>query len=585
MADIYNASLYYGGIFESDDYGNVVWENYSSTATISDYLLETGFSYTENLSVDGNRAYTTLDITLNLPQALFQQFVNNTELIGIEIWKNYTPSFRGYIRPNASFSVYEKLRNFSVQVLDASVMLDRALEEDIIFTNVKICDATDETNSLVHKLAAIPTYTPFTVNTTVYNDTVLEAFKIEAGQTVAEVLTKLCEEYGYGFTISPTNNIINLINAYPDTITTGVVIGNSNIVQPLQIEKTDDEKDGVIVKWNALTTETDKLVYREIKDAESKKAVYPTLFYPANSNNKEIYQRFKVVDEDVDLLHSSNHTLVLNADEEITQVTAIFEPTQAQISLQNTSATELKYIYQFDVRADVIVRYEENETKIIPETSRFNPEEFSTEYIYDETSAERLANILYNKQTKRTYSFTFISKYPYQVGSFATLQDTKTGLTTTVLVTKVNRNQSFNELYNMECISAGDITFQTAALSLRSFRSTAMAGTLALDTKVVTIESRLDEVELITTEQESTLDGLDTRVGVVEGDVLAQGTTLGEQVSALLALDVRVGTNETSIGTINTTLGSHSDSINDFATSIGTINTTLGSHSDSINDF
>ncbi len=575
MADTYNVNFYYDGIFGYD-----VANNWNATGT-SIEALDTSYGFTEALSVDGNRTYSTMDLAINLTNTQFQTFIQNPNLLGVEVRKNSSIYFRGYIRPNASFSIYEDLRTFSVQVQDLSILLDRTLEEDVVFTNVKLCDNTDVGNSLFHKILGLYTDVDFSLSTTVYNDTLFEAFKIKSGESISDVFTKLCEEYGYAWKTNNIYNTIEISNAYPDTVTTGQIFNNDNIIQPLNVSKTDNEESGVVLKWSNLTTETNQLVYRDIKDAESKKGVYANLYYPAGSNEKDIFQKFRLIDEDVDLIHSSNHILDYSADEGIALVSSSYEPTQAKVVFQNTTGG-LLYINKFDIRADVIIRHEENETKIVPTSPRYEPEEYSADYVYDEDNAERLANIIFNRQTVRTYDFSFISRTSFNIGSFATLQDTKTGLTTTVFITSKAINQTHNDLYEYHCVSAGNITFQTTSLSTRSFRTTSLSGTLDVEEQIVSVEDRLDEVEATTAGQSTDLADLTARIGTAEGDIVNQGLELASQAEDILANAGSIGTISIDLTGLTSTVGSHTTDISGLTTDLTGLSSTVGSHTTAI---
>lgn len=471
---MYNLYFYYGGKYHTN-----AWVG--TSVDMSPYLLDTNYEYREALSFDGNTSYSSVSLNLNLPKAQLQEFIAFEGVIGAELKKEGTTIFIGYIRPNANLTIEEKAKPLNIEILDAGLMLEEAVKQDIVFRDIKICDISDPNNSLIHKVLGLHSEITFPLNTSIYNPTVITAFFIKEGETIDYILERICEEYGYAYSFGALINGIYqyglfITDIYPTIISPAGTLAGVNIVQPLEMVKNDQEYDGVVVSWRELETDVGKLVYREIKDALGEIGVSPYLYYPPNANNKEIYQKFKLVGlDDVDLVYTSNHVIFANMDSSFSLEKSDFEPLQARVYYRNNSPL-LQKIKQFDIRADVIYKTAPNEVEI----DGTKPDEYKADLIHDETSAEKLAHIIYNRQKKRQFRFTFRAKSYFRPSSFVELQDPVLDINTKLLITSVRRTDSRLNIYTYEAISVANIDFITPVIFKRAFVYSAPEGTIDL---------------------------------------------------------------------------------------------------------
>lgn len=447
--------------------------NYTATFNFQDgfgYLdytqYLTGQNFTRKLCIgkDGKHEYSTLDITLKSNNSLFTKYIKAKKPVLVKIKKDDADYFTGSFRSNGSFSINEKLQNFSIQILDNSTLLEKKPAEATIWKNLVVCDNTTPTTSLVHLLIGLAGLTSANYNISVYNGTVIDIFKISETELISKVMETLLYEYGltYYFDIDGKFKIKDIA---PETILPLVNFTNSNLLQPLEITKNDVDKDGVIITWYELSSKTNQLVYRQIATPEKDKiAITPLLYYPENGNNKDIFQKYKLIETDTSttLYHSFNHTLNWNADAGIVVNKQIFNSDKAQILFKNTHSNDgtVRYLNQFDIRADVFLKSAETETKIDGD----NQEGYSASYVYDEASAENLAKILKARQEFGSYDLTILSKQSFPIGTYATIQDTTTGILLNVLLLSKTETDG-NPIITYTAQSVAGLMFVTSIIS------------------------------------------------------------------------------------------------------------------------
>lgn len=190
-----------------------------------------------------------------------------------------------------------------------------------------------------------------------------------------------------------------------------------------------------MVSWAELTSKTDQLIYRQIITPETdKKPISPLLYFPANGNNRDVFQSYKIIetDDNTKLYHSYNHSLVWNADNGIVVDKQIFNSDKAQILFHNTAGNDgtIRYLNQFDIRADVFLQADVTETKI----DGANQEDYKATYIYEQASAEKLTRILVARQKFGSFKLSIQSKQSFPIGTFASITDSTTGISLTILL-------------------------------------------------------------------------------------------------------------------------------------------------------
>lgn len=394
--------------------------------------LLTGDNFTRELTVGdiGTHEVSTLTITLWANNALFSKLLEANNFIKVKVDKNSSPYFRGIIRPNMEFRIEEKLKNITLDVIDNSYLLEQSPAQTKYWENKQLCDTTDTSNSLIHLLLAEAGLTQSNINITNDIPAFLNIIKIDDRTSYDTVIEKLLFEYGYNYYFNEEGKF-TLIKVSFEGIAPTLTLDNSNIIQPLEISKEENIKDGIVVSSDTITYRNNELVYRGVFDPDKPALVSAGMYYPPNANITDIYQNLSlVVKSDTEsLVYTKNHFLETTQDEGVEVVNQSYTPETAQVYFKNNN-TDVAKIYKFDIRAEVYVKGKAFEAIVEGD----NLDEYHANYIYSEYYAKKLAKILRSRQEHGNYTFTINSTSSFPIGTLANLQDTTTNLNLKVFI-------------------------------------------------------------------------------------------------------------------------------------------------------
>lgn len=548
------------------------------------------FTREQVVGYEDSHEISTLTMTFKPSDALFEKFWLTVKVIKVKVYKDTLPFFTGIIRPNADYTINEKIQPISVEVLDNSYLVDKKVPVQKLYPQGDI-SAVDRIKSLLadigisssnYDVSSIPT------------DAKINFLLVEEEENYKDILDNICFECGYSYYFDESGKFI-LKNIAPDEPYPSIWIENEDLLQPFTMSKVEKEYDGVKVIAPKISFHSNQLVFRGIKDGGSKIPVSYGLYYPENANNVDVFQKYSVVSgakEDKFLYASANKVLDATFDEDISIEKQELSSTQAQVYFKNNSIDTTRYIQKFDIRADIYKNSGEVESVV----SGTNPQEYKTKYIssLDTSTVDRLANILHGRQTYFNYTYEFSSRNSYPVGGVAYfyLRPSISYNGKVLITSKVVKDGDPIIYYKaVMCGNYGSSSIPIVATS-RMIANSSVEGTLDTEariadteTTVSTLSTTVSSQGVAIASQANQITALGTQLSALEGvgDGWADFSQMvSDNATAVSDLTTRVTTAEGNITTAQTTAGNalsiantNTTGLASVVTDVSTIETTL----------
>ncbi len=428
------------------------------------------------------------------------------------------PYFSGRIPPTTKFETGGTtvdgdvdIEDIEIEVLDYSSLLDRQVKDSdaIAWEHYHICDPAAPSTSIVHQLLALCGVTGSQVAITQTISIELRAFTKGSGDgTIGDILNTLLYEYGYTYRFDRTGRIV-LVQWIYETLSPTMDIDELIIMADLMAEKIAREYDGCKLYWFGFIEKSQAMVYLEdlpIGDDNrySGYPIQPGYLYPVEANVEETWWEYqdrgvsnKVVDGRVvkdknfsQIVLTKNHTLDDSFEAGVAPETTIYGNKRARLTWRNGEATSKK-IYWAAIYADVVYLGSANEIEKMTAASPKKVDEYTAEYIHDETSAGRLASARADIFYKGAWRFSFQSETEIPVGTIGTLTDPYSGLAGTVMVIQSSFDPETG-IYEVKAISIADVTIAPTASRMKLLPSPPKTKTESIETQLQNVPSFTD---------------------------------------------------------------------------------------------
>ncbi len=483
----------------------------------SNLLTATDFTKHSVVSIEGHEQ-STLNITFKADENLFRKFIESGDEVLAKVFKNEIPYFIGYIRNTNSYNINEALQPFSFQILDNSYLLEKKPKLNELFLNNKIIDNTNISNSLIHNILLSAGISDYEIS--VNKSDILSSFILSDTETYSSILNSLMGEYGLSYSFK-ADGFFTITELFPETITPFYTLTNSELIQPLSITKLERTNYGIKVLWTGTSTKTNQLVYRQFKNPDDKELILSGLYFPENANNVDIFQKFSnITDDSRKLIYAFNHSLDIVADDNIIVSNEEYFSDKAKIYFTNTAPSNsgFKYLYSFDIRADIVV--EEEEQSILIDGN--NISEYPSKYISSETAAENLAKRLFSKQKYQNYKISFDSKNDYNIGQNIRIVDSSTGINLIVFLSSKDETEN-NPIKSYTAYSVGDLSFITnpikKSISINSNDYNTQSELNNINSNITDLNSDISNIN-------TSINSISNRVTNTENDITTANTNI-----------------------------------------------------------
>lgn len=427
---------------------------------------------------------STIDVFsfhLNEDDTIRQKFLIATERIECFIDEDGERRFTGYIAPTFSTRESDTPDGIAVEAEDAGYLLDRPVIAQINLpatvgspTVYRVFDKANPATSIVHQILQQAGYSLSSDIDTSSPDimTIVEHFAVEEDESsYRDILDELLYEYRHAFTFNEEGQFKVIPWAF-DNLTTGNEFNRTNILSSpgMTVTKRDIVNDGARVKYAILESIDDVRLYYSTsppnttpgEDAFKGWPIGAGDYYPPDSDIEDIYQQYKedwldvpyqtrqtrLRNKDIDLVSTSGHRLIYEADLGIAIDVEEYEAFRGRISFVN-NASEARKLYAFEILGTALFR-NSIRTARYPTTAG-NPTEYVTKNVFDNVAAQELAIAIGNDIVFSQYRYSFESLDKVAPGELATIVNAELDINTTAVITSRGFDDE-EEKYRYEAI-------------------------------------------------------------------------------------------------------------------------------------
>ena len=512
-----------------------------TTATgVKNYpIMANGFALDFKVGAIGKHASSSCRLSIRGSAAL-QDIITGNELIEAKVIdSNAVTLFSGVIRPYLSVSAAPmQLENLQVEILDyteklhvkvyaksdTDITADNAVWEDS-YDNFKVCDPDDEEHSLIHKLAGL---------CGIYNieapaiDVTIHRFSLEYGDYIDDVLSTLLYEYIHDYRFDENGKMIVFQTGTITEISGDETISHeltaektiSSFINSLEISRSDDNDNGVVVSYSKYKEKADVLIYSETISGWAPILDISTGW--AAESNKEVRWDLSQIEEtdsgyDIQLSNfriEGKNTSKWLASTWGTQSLGECDNEIGHISYDLGCAGGLGGRLSYAIKVYADVSYLKKDSRTVG-YSGLNAREYSAKYIEELEYAASLATAIRNQNLQSRYTYTFSSFEKMQPGVIVNLVESELiGVYTKVRI-----------LSREESDATGLYKYQAEGYDTAAFT----APTINKDDDISSTEEALINFFTIEVSRDSisSAEEDDTKiVAVVSGTILSQGNAV-----------------------------------------------------------
>lgn len=374
--------------------------------------------------------------------------------------KDGSPYFSGVVYTNFDATAAATAEKLKLEAADPGVLLKRKDIEPATpeqWVDYYVCNTAAKASSIVHQLLYDAGVADGDIDAT--NITTQLDFYTNTDEDVKyfDRLAELLYEFGYVF-YHDESGTFKMFNYLPSSISPADTFDNTNMRDRIRLKKTQEKYEGVQVKWNAVETILDAVVFSDTTGGGEggHKARIPIAageYYPPDSDSRVFFAEYRI--DGKEIVTVVNATLDWTHDADIVNDTFTDYFTKASVGFSN-GGSYTQYLYKFDIVGDARVRGDINFTKRLNVSGTKKLLKLESRYLVTLTLAQKLADGVARYYEFNDFRYTIDSEDDVPVGGVVTITDTKTiGFTTTaIVVEKTNDEKTGRYSYVCEGISA-----------------------------------------------------------------------------------------------------------------------------------
>ena len=423
-------------------YLDSAWHDISSLYVPSSLTIQRS-----GINSDRKSSVTSCSFTLYFNELLYNAIISCEDEIPVRISDGeHNIIFDGQMDPviSTSWKTPEEADSFSIECVDFSVKLDEYITQSASYPSVVgstafwIYNPEDRSMSILYRILELAGLSDrLDKNAPAIKQQIKHIAWNSGNTTYRTVIDSLLSDYGWvmlirgekvTFAQSAFSEIGNV-----DEITSDDIIGQ------ISKDKFYIVANGVSVSWPKTKIIENALLWRgnlPIGDTANPRPGEPIAqgdYWPEDSDIIETWMDYgtdyldvdwlegktRLKNDEITLISSSDWVLSDSRDEEVVidpindSFDVVYEALRARLRYKNT-ANEPKRLYWSQINGKALIKTHKIKT-VTPEGAT-NPEEWETSYIYDQTSAERLAQIRYMWLKKGCFTISFKSTGDFTVG-------------------------------------------------------------------------------------------------------------------------------------------------------------------------
>jgi hypothetical protein len=339
--------------------------------------------------------------------------------------------FYGHLSTDSSYD-YNGITDNSILTLTATDELD-LLDipcGDVLYANHAVLDPANPTNSLVHKLVGIAGWNAGRVSSSITIPTVIQRFAPESEDaTILDTLNTLLFEYGYTLNMDASGVLVPVKWMYDSSETPTVVFDDTNIIDKVTVNEDIYGYDGVETTYYELKLAEKVLLYRDDNCGYEDDGTFegyniiagytyppetnvidettgaPTVVYQEYDETGIKYRTNKAIEQNLDYYYKafkSNFTAIVATENQfvdnrydtgITLPIVEFYNKKCRLVYYNPTADSGLKLFYNNVYGDVWYKSTERKAIVDIVDSPTDKFEYTMEFVYDKTNADRFATL------------------------------------------------------------------------------------------------------------------------------------------------------------------------------------------------
>lgn len=431
---------------------------------------------------------STANFTIRLTPELRLLFVAAKEYIEVKIKEGEYGSivFEGIIEPTFTdkWTIPDEETFISLSATDRTCLLDTVITDSISCpvlvddTPFYIYKRTDTAHSIIYSiLSHLSLHTMIAADAP---DIIVQPKNLQViskKQKARDVLDTLLYEYGYALCTTDDKHLTWKPTAFASESEETILDEEDILASPkFTIKQRFITSDGVVVKWPQSAIKNDQLLWRgdlpigDTSDPTPGELIAAGDYWPEDSDILETFQNFdnkwtdyeylegktRLKNDNASLIASSNQYVKDYKDSHVaidpinppTQ-SIIFEALRCRLRYKN-SGTTAERLYWSEVYGKALVKTGEVSTSC-PEDAK-EPEDYTAQYVYTKTDAEKLAKIMACRTIAGRWDITFSSTNKYDLGQLLRLRQSGK-LSSLIIITGRSRSYNLSGIYSYKAVT------------------------------------------------------------------------------------------------------------------------------------
>jgi|GEM_PF-2911582 len=389
----------------------------------------------------------------------------------------------------------------TIECEDRTYLLEKDMEDSFEYPSVigetpyYVFNSSDTGNSIVHRLALAAGLTLGEIDNEGSDQILLQiqhiAYDNQSPKTFRQFLDDLLFECGAVFTWTREGKLqIRSLIVQPGTVADHDLGGLYLNADGVKTNTGDHQNDGVKLTWSNLSAMRAVVYSANISlnrgdDGEIiGEEIEPQSYYPDTGDIEDVWQEFsaqwldreyftkksRLKNKDLSLITVQNHELEAVRDSDIILVPdPIYEALRARILFFNKNTEDKKYLKTFRIIGDCLYRSKINEYTV-PAVSA-TPEEYESEFVFNEEHASLLANHLRLFNTFGDITHTWGIRGYVDLFDIYTVAPTNSAISTLAKVISVKETLIGDGIVNSSVTAVGISIFNSETPRKRSVQN------------------------------------------------------------------------------------------------------------------
>ena len=363
--------------------------------------------------------------------------------------------FTGYLRKTFNISKTQRLQPVAFEIVSPSNALKKKIKSNLFYTDKYVSDTADTSHSLIHLLLVHSGLSLSDINIPDITHTI-PVFSIEENTiTYHKVIEEILFNYGYVLSFDKDGKFI-IKELFPDYEYVDIVnyFTGDNCLDEITQTKVEEEKSIIEVKWSAVDTLSNTIIFSESTGAENGNKcnviIPPDSYMGEEKGSTEWYATYGI--EGREFIAAKDFVVSILKNNDIVVETFTPYHTKALLSIYNSNLTTPMSVTKLDLIGTAYVKKDVNISKVSNDSDG-EIETIEANYIFDKTVGDTLASKLASYYKYSDFTYKLSSKSDYAIGEIVEISETGLGSSQVRIIGKRKNILTKKIEYVLEAVS------------------------------------------------------------------------------------------------------------------------------------